>query len=654
VERTSEKKLTEPEPVWQEGIGSLLLLAAAHQTGLLATLGTTIQGIASSVLPSGLPLNLAVVERLMLTLLFLPVAGLARTWDLRTYTGTLLALVTGRGCAYSYAYVEQFLSRLAHAQADEGLTDAVAQWTWALWHDEQTQEEQEEHRAVFYVDGHRKAVYSDVLVPRGPVGKLGGKILGCRELVLLHDNRGHPLLATTHRGDQHLTIGTPELLRRYERAIDLVQLDCLVVDREGLAAEFLYQLHCEGRQVITLLRSNQYEDEGSFTEVGEWLPWRSDRSGKLICEVAAARFQLARPTEPDQPLAVRVALIRDWRKRVVCEAEAEQDEHWKADLAPDQQQFWEPEWQATPALPALTRPKLIPVVTTAKQANAVELALTYFRRWNCQENAIRDWLIPLNLDTNHGYAKELVVNSELVKQRAALEKRLAHLHRLAAQSRKRLRQMGECNQVRARQVVSWEQKQQDLLAQVTALETIGQSGEPDLLAIKAQQLEAEWEVHHRRVLLEATSIAGKRELNHCEQSCRVLRLVLRQQEELRACEREMQELDNTKDQIMTLLKVGLANLGMWVRDHYFGESYQSCGWERLVPFFQLSGWVTATETEVRLDFSPFNHRGMGRDLQDLCRKVNTDGAQLPDGRRLVLTVKQQRSGRLNGPLASTG
>ncbi len=28
----------------------------------------------------------------------------------------------------------------------------------------------------------------------------------------------------------------------------------------------------------------------------------------------------------------------------------------------------------------------------------------------------------------------------------------------------------------------------------------------------------------------------------------------------------MWELDNTKDQIMTLLKVGLANLGMWVRD----------------------------------------------------------------------------------------
>ena len=105
--------------MWQEGIGSLLLLAAAQQTGLLATLSATIQGVASSLLSSGLPRNLAVVERLVLTLLFLPVAGLARTWDLRTYTGTLLALLTGRGCAYSYAYVEQFLSRLARAGADE-------------------------------------------------------------------------------------------------------------------------------------------------------------------------------------------------------------------------------------------------------------------------------------------------------------------------------------------------------------------------------------------------------------------------------------------------------------------------------------------------------------------------------------------------------
>jgi hypothetical protein len=246
------------------------------------------------------------------------------------------------------------------------------------------------------------------------------------------------------------------------------------------------------------------------------------------------------------------------------------------------------------------------------------------------------------------------VNSELVKRRMVLERRLAHLHRLAAESRKRLRQIRESDPAREEQLVRWEQRQQDLLAQVTALEISGQSSEPGLLAIKAKPLETEWEVHHRRVLLEALRVAGKRELKRCEQSCRALRHVLRQQEDLQTCEREMRELDNTKDQIMTLLKVGLANLGMWVRDHYFGESYHSCGWERLVPFFQLSGWVTATETEVRLAFSPFNHRALGRDLQELCQKGNTSGVFLPDGRRLVLTVGQRRSGGLNGPLANTG
>src|SRR6266849_8388205 len=104
------------------------------------------------------------------------------------------------------------------------------------------------------------------------------------------------------------------------------------------------------------------------------------------------------------------------------------------------------------------------------------------------ENAIRDWLIPLNLDTNHGYAKEPVVNSELVKQRTILEKRLAHLHRLAAQSRQRLRQMRESDQVREEQVVIWEQRQQDLLSQVTALAAVGLSEEPCLLVSKAHQL----------------------------------------------------------------------------------------------------------------------------------------------------------------------
>src|SRR5260221_5102911 len=255
--------------------------------------------------------NPAVLARLLLTLLFLPVAGLARTWDLRSYTGTMLAVLTGRERAYSQRYTERFLARLAHAGAAELLTEVVARWTWTLWQTEQPSSDQPETPAVFYVDGHRKAVYSDVLVPRGPVGKLGGKILGCRELVVLHDADGHPLLATTHRGDHHLTIGLPQMLHCYEQATGQVHMQRVVVDREGMAAEFLAQLQQEGRQVVTLLRSDQYKGEDSFEQVGEWQPWRYNRRGQLICEVASARFTLPRPKPFYPPWEVEVALTPD-------------------------------------------------------------------------------------------------------------------------------------------------------------------------------------------------------------------------------------------------------------------------------------------------------------------------------------------------------
>jgi len=93
----------------------------------------------------------------------------------------MLALVAGRERAFSQRYTERFLARLAHAGGADRLTEEVAKWTWELWQPAQPSSDQPTVPAFFYVDGHRKAVYSDVLVPRGPVGKLGGKILGCRE-----------------------------------------------------------------------------------------------------------------------------------------------------------------------------------------------------------------------------------------------------------------------------------------------------------------------------------------------------------------------------------------------------------------------------------------------------------------------------------------
>ncbi len=92
---------------------------------------------------------------------------------------------------------------------------------------------------------------------------------------------------------------------------------------------------------------------------------------------------------------------------------------------------------------------------------------------------------------------------------------------------------------------------------------------------------------------------------------------------------------------MTLLKLGLANLGMWARDQYFGESYQHCRGPRLLPFFKLGGWVSATTREVKLEVCAFNNRALVRDLEEVCRKVNAGAVRLPDGRRLVVAVGER-------------
>lgn len=392
----------------------------------------------------------ATLRCLLLTLLFLPVVGLRRTWDLRAYTGQALARLSGRHRAYGYRHTERFLAESASIGADAPLTKALAHWTACLWKPESPKNECPV--PVFYVDGHRKPVYADALIPRGLIGRTG-KILGCRALVVLHDQEGHPLLATTHRGDQHLTRGLPAILTCYEQAAGMARLKRIVVDREGMSAQFLAQLSSEGRTLVTVLRTDQYSGVESFREVREFVPLQTDRQGKVVREVALARFGLPLPEQPGQELEVRVALIRDWHRLVPkAPSSEEEDRPRRWDEKPDgTHEYWLDEsWQATPLPTPPMEPKLIPLVTTAAEGDAVELVHTYTRRWPAQENAIRDWLIPLGIDTNHGYAKTAVTNSEATKKREALQKRLENVQRWTVGARKRMQNASKLYRKRCR------------------------------------------------------------------------------------------------------------------------------------------------------------------------------------------------------------
>src|SRR5260370_19823721 len=104
--------------------------------------------------------------------------------------------------------------------------------------------------------------------------------------------------------------------------------------------------------------------------------------------------------------------------------------------------------------------------------------------------------------------------------------------------------------------------------------------------------------------------AATKSLPACEKYCREQRELLRAIDDLAQQERDMYELDNRKDQIMTVCKVALANLGMWVRDHYFPEEYAHAGWHRLQAFFQLPGRVYWGVESVEVELKPFNDRAL--------------------------------------------
>ena len=570
----------------------------------------------------------------MLTLLFFPLGGLHRTHDLRSYTGNALAVVTGRSRAYGYCHTERFLSQLAKANGSEALTTALGFWTTHLWEAE-NQDALSEAAPCFYIDGHRKPVYADGLIPRGLIGRTG-KILGGRALVLLHDEQGHPRRASTSRGDQHLTVGLPQVLARYEQAGGKTAQARISVDREGMAAPFLRDLAEAGHTIVTLLKTKQYEGLTSFTHVGEFMPLSHDGKGQVVREVARACFALPLPDQKGQVLPLQVALIRDLRRQVPCgppEADPNED--------PGLPAWWRENWQAEPTKAEPTAAKLLPIVTTASHVDAVELAQTYIRRWPLQENVIRDYLLPLGLDTNHGYGKTPVPNSEVSKKRATLEKRLSDLKRWAPAARERsskasLRSRRLWKETKAK----GEERYRILDEQLQKLQTQGVT--PGQWKAERNRLQAEAEREMQELWERVSAVLETSHKAHAkwERYCREQGDLLRALEDLAEHERTMYELDNRKDHMMTVCKLALANLAMWTRDQCFPASFAHATWARLAPFFQLPGSITSSRHAVSVQLYPFHDRHYNRDLSLLCQRVNEKQLHLPDGRLLLFSIRQ--------------
>src|SRR6266487_785799 len=243
------------------------------------------------------------------------------------------------------------------------------------------------------------------------------------------------------------------------------------------------------------------------------------------------------------------------------------------------------------------------------------------------------------MDINHGFAKAAVENSETSKRRSHLRQRLSRLQQWESSARsrrvaasKRVQRLQIQQQSRTRQLSrQLRLDQQQWQEQGLTEQVIGR------LIRKRQGLNHEELMQWRPKELQANENVANEE-RKLERSCKEQQEVLRALEDLEAKEQLMYELDHRKDQVMTVCKVALTNLAMWVRQQYFPASYAHATWQKLAPFFQLPGTVVAGATTVRVELRLFNDRALNRDLACLCARVNEASPHLPDGRVLHFTL----------------
>jgi hypothetical protein len=540
-------------------------------------------------------------ERHLLTWLVMPTLDLFKSYALNTYSGTVLSLLTGRERPYSADEMEHALLSYVRMGWTEPLTADVARWVTLLWADDPQTETSSKY---LYWDWHVKAVYSDYHIPRTKHGTRQ-RIIGARKQLMLHDGAGHLLFVRTYRGDSHLIEGMVDGTVYYEGQVQAAELTHQIFDREGLSvAHFKTLLDSDHpRQFITCLRSNQYAGVDSFESVTAFESFRYDKDGNVIQEIAEGIYEMKDRRQGEANLTLRAVLLRKSR------GEEDGDAHLQVIITPD------------------------------KDTPATEVAELYRGRYPQQENAIRDWWIPLGGDVNVGYDKHKVENSELANQKEKLEARLEKLDRYipACEARMQRAQQRYDKYAQQRQV-EWDAAQQTLQESVQQRQAQGETAWNLHLWAKSEESRIE-EALHSQLHSQRMDAAAEQVKREQEKQQQYRQDHQQKQQDLAKttqamADHPMYELDNRKDQLLSALRLCLVSALQWLRDAMFPQSYARATYETMKAFIQMGGFVIEHPRSIDVYLDGFWQSVKKRELEELVSRCNARQFTAPDGRLL--------------------
>jgi len=550
------------------------------------------------------------VERHLLTLLLMPALGSFKPQALETYSGTALGLTTGRQRPYSADEMEHFVLNCIRVGWTEPLTAAVAGWATQLWASREPSEA--EAPAYLYWDWHVKAVYSDHPIPRTKHGTRQ-QIVGARKQLMLHDATGHLLFLRTYRGDTHLIAGMVDGTAYYEGLAESRRLTHQIFDREGLSVAHFKDLLAptgdEPRQFITCLKSNQYTGLDSFESATIFTPFRYDPQGRVVQELAEASYELPDRRAGENSLPLRAILLR---RPLAATEDATEDEA-----------------------------RLHVLITSDWETPATDIAHWYRGRYPNQENAIRDWWLPLGGDVNVGYDKRPVENSELARRKEELEGQVKMLDRYLTACQERLQKAQDQQQKRAAKYqTAWQAAQQTLQEAIQQRDAQGETAWAIYQWAQAEESRLRQQVEPQRARVQATAerIEKEREKqqNYHRAQEEKTQAVVDLTQKMATC--PMYELDDRKDQLVSALRVCLVNVLQWLRDTVFPVSYAHATCPTLAPFVQMGGYVIEHPDRIDVLLDGFWQAARQRDLEEVVACCNTQAFTAPDGRPLSFRI----------------
>ena len=542
-------------------------------------------------------------DRRLLTWLMMFMLDLFKPRALDTYSGTALGLVTGRGRPYSADEMEHAILSFVRMGWTEKLTIDVARWATLLWADDPQTEMSPKY---LYWDWHVKAVYSDYHIPRTKHGTRQ-RIIGARKQLMLHDGAGHLLFMRTYRGDTHLIEGMVDGTVYYEGQVQAAKLTHQIFDREGLSVvHFKTMLDADHpRRFITCLRSNQYSGVDSFESVTTFEPFRYGKEGSVIQKIAEGIYEMNDRRKEEANLRLRAILLR---KEKDAEEQGE-DAHLQVIITPD----WD-----TPR---------------------TKIAELYRGRYPKQENAIRDWWIPLGGDVNIGYDKHPVENSELAGQKEELKDRLERLVRYIPACEARIqRAQRRYDKYAAQYRAEWDTAQQILQEAVQQRQAQGETAWGLHQWAKSEEARIEEELHSQQIDAAVEQIERERKKQQ-----RYRQEQQQKQQDLTKtiqaiAQHPMYELDDRKDQLASALRLCLISTLQWLRDTVFPDSYAHATYETVKTFIQRGGFVIEHSHSIEVRLDGFWQSAKQRDLVELVSRCNARQFTAPDGRPLRFSI----------------